>query len=241
MLVFNEAKHIAPMLNASLFGQCSKSGTIKGAYATEQMIENYGYAFTLILGSKQLGYAVFFKVGASVSVAVEFSDYDSMLFGETYDEIGRDFKKRKFVEFCHKNGIKDIITEYFLELLERIAVGEKVAFPGLSGSDIACELQTLIFKARAIILTLDETNIHKALAGLHAQFEGVDEQYPFGYSAKPFTNMGKTFGKRLKRFMAYESFLTYLSDCNIQLHRKIENEILEDMIKEQTITNDILL
>jgi len=226
MLVFKDAKHIEPMLRESLLG----------SYQTQVMIEDYGYAFSLIHGKEKLGYACFFYSEGALCVAVEFSSYDSMLFGEVYDGMSRDLKKRQFVEFCQENGISEKFAQYWLSLLERIAVGERVILPGTSKSTISYELQVMLTKAARELAAMDEADIYERLCELHKQFRELETVYPFGYSSKPFEAMGKTFGKRKGRFSAYADFIGYLMDCTKQIHQTIENYFLGEIIEEELIT-----
>ena len=225
MLVFENAKHIEAMLNASLLG----------SYRTQIAIEDYGYAFSLIHGNKDLGYACFYYSGGSLCVAVEFSSYDSMLFGEMYDNVSRDIKKRKFITFCQENGIDEIFSTYWLTLLERIAIGEKISIPDLSGSTASYELQVMLTKARREILGMDDEGIYTVLCELHLEFVELEKSYPFGYSHKPFLKMGKVYGKRGSRFNAYVGFFEYLGACVLRIRQAIENEVLRKNIKEQLI------
>lgn len=225
MQVFREAKHIEAMLNTSLLG----------SYRTQVAIEDYGYAFSLIQGNDKLGYACFFYSGGLLSVAVEFSSYDSMLFGEVYDGASRDLKRQKFVEFCQENGISEIFSNYWISLLERIAVGERVELPDLSGSTISYELHVMLTKAAKEVLVMDELAIYERLAELHLQFSELEKLYPFGYSVQPFEKVTKAFGKRENRFNTYDSYLRYLFACTQQIRQSIENHFLEETINEQLI------
>lgn len=221
MIVIKDKRHINAMLRQSLLG---------GIVSRSVMLD-YGYCFTLINGRDKLGYACFLP-GFCV---VEFSDYDSMLFGEDYGTTSKQEKKNRFISFCRENGIKDSHTDYWLSLLERCAVGEKITMPELSGSLLAKEFLGEVIALRSRIIAGDEIEIFEAMGSLHNTCLAVEQGFPFGYSSKPFLKAWNISMKKKNRFLAYAGFAQYAAGCSEQVRQAIELSNLDEIIEQQTI------
>lgn len=227
MHLFRNRKHIEAMMEKSLTGYADISNRI----------DSYGYAFSLVMGNDSMGYACFFEQGQGKEIAciAENADYDSKLFGEMYDNADRGKKRIEFISSCEKNGIRPDIAVYFIDMFERVALGESLNIPGVSDSAIYMQLVTKIMRARKVILTMDESAIFWALSILHKELEEIETFYPFGYDGRRYAAMYRTWGKREKRFKSYCDFLSYAAECSLAIHRKVENEILMETVKEDTI------
>lgn len=217
MLIFKDEKTVTGMLKKSLFGE----------FRSLYNIEDYGFCFSIVRGRYSLGYACFYETAyGNIECAVEFSSYESMVFGETFDIKTASTKRNEFIAFCHENGINADISDHFLTLLEMTALGEKVSFPALSGSKVSEELLSEILVCRAMVLGGDEPGALSKAIEIHFELKEINKIYPFGYSNREFMDVWNVNMKKQKRIKAMCKYLDYLGKCATAMRRKIELETL---------------
>ena len=232
MELFRSKKIIEGMMRKSLYGM------LRVMYD----IESYGFAFSLIMGKEKLAYACFYNTDSGNTECVtEFSNYESMLFGEVYDGKPTHIKRKEFVTFCHENGIGANVTDYFLSLLGRMAVGEKISPPALSGSTVSGELLGEALACRHLLISGDELALISKIAEVHSMLSSIDrDQFPFGYSHRYFNEAWNLNLKKAKRAKGFSDYIIYISECAQKIGRMIESHFLLELIEKETIKKDQL-
>lgn len=230
MLVFKKEQHIEAMLDRSL----------QGVLITLATVEDYGYCFTLVQGKDNLAYVCFYEAGnGCIEAIAEKASYEDKRFGEMQDGSDTADKRQKFITACHEIGIDEAITDYYLSMLERCALGEAVELPSLSGSTVSKEILCDILKIRDSLICNDEPKTLEGIAEIHEALNGINKTvYPFGYSGKLFNQAFSLNIKRTKRYEAFAMCLDYYARCATNIRRKIENGHLLEIIEQQTIKRE---
>jgi hypothetical protein len=215
MLVFETKKHIESILKNSLLGELR---TLDG-------MESLGYVLTLVNG-KKLGYAVLHRKNGRVICAVETVSFDDRVLGE--------YQKKRLETYCHNNGIPQDIFRWYISLLERAALGERVTIDLPGTKKIAADIMREIGRIARLVRE-DETKAYKAIAELHSALSFLAKNENIAYDERAFQ---RAFSPSLHKLARQQNYLNCLLNCmdvaQVISIQAMENEI-RNKIQSETI------